>query len=95
MPTDTPSSHYTVIKASAGSGKTYRLTEELTERLARVNADGTPEVRPSQIIATTFTRKAAAELSGRIRERLVDKGQLTQASAVPTGEPSMKEMRNR
>lgn len=84
MPTDTPSSHYTVIKASAGSGKTYRLTEELTERLARVNADGTPEVRPSQIIATTFTRKAAAELSGRIRERLVDKGQLTQASAVPT-----------
>lgn len=77
-------SKYTVIKASAGSGKTYRLTEELTERLARVNADGTPEIRPSDIIATTFTRKAAAELSGRIRERLVDEGQLSQAAAMPT-----------
>ncbi|MDN6258640.1 MAG: UvrD-helicase domain-containing protein, partial [Corynebacterium sp.] len=47
---------WTIIKASAGSGKTYRLTELLTERLRRVDADGTHPYRPSQIIATTFTR---------------------------------------
>lgn len=84
MSADRSPSHYTVIKASAGSGKTYRLTQELTERLSRRRADGTPEFRPSEIIATTFTRKAAAELSGRIREHLVDSGELAQAAAMPT-----------
>lgn len=74
---------WTVIRASAGSGKTYRLTELLTERLTRLDADGTPHYRPSQIIATTFTRAAAAELKDRIRSSLVDAGLLTQAAALP------------
>jgi ATP-dependent helicase/nuclease subunit A len=74
---------YLVIKASAGSGKTYRVTEELVERLSRTRADDTPALRPDQIIATTFTRKAAAELSGRIREKLLEAGMLTQAAEVP------------
>lgn len=75
---------WTIIKASAGSGKTYRLTELLTERLRRVDADGTHPYRPSQIIATTFTRAAAAELKERIRTTLVDDGLLEQAAALPT-----------
>ncbi|MCJ7858367.1 UvrD-helicase domain-containing protein [Corynebacterium kalidii] len=75
---------WTIIKASAGSGKTYRLTELLTERLRRVDADGTHPYRPSQIIATTFTRAAAAELKERIRGTLVDDGLLEQAAALPT-----------
>ena len=72
---------YTIIKASAGSGKTYRLTQELANRLA--NAQGSAQLHPSEIIATTFTRKAAQELKHRIREYLVDENQLAQASALP------------
>ena len=72
---------YTIIKASAGSGKTYRLTQELADRLA--NGEGPAQLHPSEIIATTFTRKAAQELKHRIREYLVDENQLSQASALP------------
>lgn len=79
----TSSTTWTIIKASAGSGKTYRLTELLSERLSRTT-DGRPDLRPSQIIATTFTRAAAAELTDRIRTGLVDKGLFEQAAALPT-----------
>ncbi|MDN6387005.1 MAG: UvrD-helicase domain-containing protein [Corynebacterium sp.] len=67
---------WTIIKASAGSGKTYRLTELLTERLRRVDADGTHPYRPSQLSAAPVTRAAAAELKARIRTTLVDDGLL-------------------
>jgi len=72
---------YTIIKASAGSGKTYRLTQELANRLA--NEDRVAQLHPSQIIATTFTRKAAQELKHRIRQYLVGENQLSQAAALP------------
>ena len=45
-----------IITASAGSGKTYRLSTLLHEKIA------SGEVRPEAVIATTFTKKAAAEL---------------------------------
>lgn len=77
-------SAYTIIRASAGSGKTYSLVQLLTERLRAVDADGLPLLRPDQVIATTFTIKAAGELSTRIREHLVEEGLLDQAAAVPT-----------
>ena len=54
-----------MIKASAGSGKTYRLMEELTECIKA----GT---RPEGLLATTFTVKAAAELQSRIRKKLLE-----------------------
>ena len=72
---------YTIIKASAGSGKTYRLTQELAKRLT--DGEGPAQLHPSQMIATTFTRKAAQELKHRIREYLVDENQLSQAAALP------------
>jgi len=75
---------YTIIRASAGSGKTYSLVDLLTRRLRAVDGHGVPQLRPDQVIATTFTRKAAGELSTRIRERLVEEGLLRQASAMPT-----------
>ena len=53
--------------ASAGTGKTYRLVQDI---VAEVLA-GTP---PHRILATTFTKKAAAELAGRIRATLIDRG---------------------
>lgn len=60
----------TFISAGAGSGKTYRLTEQLFDELVAEN----DPVRADGIIATTFTKKAAIELEGRVRKKLVEKG---------------------
>ena len=48
-----------VIRASAGTGKTYQLTN----RFVRLLASG---VAPEAILAATFTRKAAGEILERI-----------------------------
>jgi ATP-dependent helicase/nuclease subunit A len=61
-------SHVRFISAGAGSGKTYRLTEEFERALVD---DG---IEPRRVIGTTFTVKAAAELRGRVRERLIQSG---------------------
>jgi hypothetical protein len=55
-----------LLRASAGTGKTYQLVEAYA---ALVLDEG---LRPSEIIAISFTRKAAAELRLRIRQRLLD-----------------------
>ena len=62
-----------IISAGAGSGKTYRLTQEMVKLLR----DGT---RASGIIATTFTSKAAAELQERVRTKLLEEGLTEQAN---------------
>ena len=61
-------SHVTFVSAGAGSGKTWRLTEELERLLAEDGVD------PARIIGTTFTVKAAAELRERVRDRLIASG---------------------
>jgi len=48
-----------LVRASAGTGKTYQLTG----RLIRLLIGGAP---PSSILATTFTRKAAGEILKRV-----------------------------
>ncbi|MDP9883158.1 ATP-dependent exoDNAse (exonuclease V) beta subunit [Sinomonas atrocyanea] len=55
----------TMVSASAGTGKTYTLTEKIVQEIAT----GTPAER---IMATTFTKKAAGELRERIAARLLD-----------------------
>ena len=62
--------HVTFISAGAGSGKTYRLTEELEKALLA------GETAPAGIIGTTFTVKAATELRERVRHRLLAAGHL-------------------
>ena len=52
------------INAGAGSGKTTRLTEILSEKL------GNGDFRPSEVILTTFTELAASEFREKSRERL-------------------------
>ena len=56
-----------LIRASAGTGKTYRLTERIVEAVRS-------GVQPERIMATTFTVKAAAELRTRVREALARQG---------------------
>jgi DNA helicase II / ATP-dependent DNA helicase PcrA len=52
------------VIAGAGSGK----SETMAARLVWLVAGGL--VRPERVLGLTFTRKAAAELSGRVRSRL-------------------------
>ncbi|MFG0587257.1 UvrD-helicase domain-containing protein [Acinetobacter sp. YQ_14] len=54
-----------LIEASAGTGKTYTLSS----LMVRIFLE---KYLPNQVIATTFTRAAAAELKTRIRLRLVE-----------------------
>jgi ATP-dependent helicase/nuclease subunit A len=55
--------HHELIRASAGTGKTYQLTNRYLRLLFLTEA-------PERIIALTFTRKAAAEFFEKIFHRL-------------------------
>ena len=68
-----------VVTASAGSGKTHRLSTGLVDLLL----DGKAE--PEGVLAITYTRKAAAELESRIRETLLAKGKTDLAGRVRDG----------
>ncbi len=63
----TPIGHVMIL-ASAGSGKTYRLTN----RFVRLLALGAP---PERIVALTFTRKAAGEFFDEILNKLAHAAQ--------------------
>ena len=67
------------ISAGAGSGKTFTLTQRIAAALADP-ASGVDDI--DQICAITFTRKAAAELKGRVRSTLRAQGRLDQAMKV-------------
>lgn len=64
------------ISAGAGSGKTHRLTEILRRELTG------KQIRPSGVIATTFTKKAATELRERVREHLLGQGDFALSNAM-------------
>ncbi|MDB4542780.1 UvrD-helicase domain-containing protein [bacterium] len=63
----------TVVPAGAGSGKTYRIKQDLGKWVE----DGL--VAPDKIVAVTFTEAAASELRDRIRRRLLELDRLEDA----------------
>lgn len=71
-----------VIRASAGTGKTFRLASEFVDKLA---PSPHHTIEPDTIIATTFTNKASRELSQRVRQQLIKTNQWTAAQSVLGG----------
>jgi exodeoxyribonuclease V beta subunit len=59
--------HGLIVEASAGTGKTYSVAAIVTRELALRE-----DLRIGQILITTFTQNAAAELRDRVRRRLVE-----------------------
>ena len=65
----------TYINAGAGSGKTYTLTQILTDLIKE-------GVQPEQVILTTFTTKAASEFKEKAKAFLFEKGLYDEASRL-------------
>jgi ATP-dependent exoDNAse (exonuclease V) beta subunit len=59
--------HFTLLKASAGSGKTYALTERFVQFLL---SDKIPGNRLGNILAITFSNNASKEMKERVLEWL-------------------------
>ena len=68
-----------LLAAGAGSGKTGVLVERFVRD---VIGEGSEPIAVDQILGITFTRAAAAEMRGRIRERLNDRGRPELATEV-------------
>lgn len=64
------------ISAGAGSGKTYTLTQRLAQHI--INGD----VKPEEVILTTFTDKAAAEFRERAKAVLYENGMFEEADQL-------------
>lgn len=66
----------TYINAGAGSGKTYSLTELLSDVL------GNKKARPDEVILTTFTVKAANDFKEKSKAKLFGKGLFEEANML-------------
>src|SRR5262245_12060743 len=62
-------SYHLAVSAGAGTGKTYALVENYVQALLGLDGSGIKK-RPEQILALTFTKKAAQEMRVRIAKRL-------------------------
>ena len=84
-----------VIKASAGSGKTYQLTYEYIKLLLGVKRKGHYELahendheRHRHILAVTFTNKA----TGEMKERIVKELAILSGKVEGKSSPYMKDL---
>ena len=80
VPTSASASGVLLIGASAGSGKTTRLSREVTRAIDPAAPD---RIAVDALAAVTYTRKGAAELVDRIRGALISAGEATEAARLP------------
>jgi len=71
-----------LFSASAGTGKTYTLSKELVKAVTGTGDETGGDVRPTGLLATTFTNKAASELAERLRGALVEAGRQDDADLL-------------
>lgn len=74
-----------MVSAGAGSGKTFTLTQRIAYALTEPFSTESQEPFAQsidQVLAITFTKKAAAELKSRIKQKLLDLGLSSQALKV-------------
>lgn len=64
-----------LVAAGAGSGKTRMLTERIVNALVPGRVEGWEPVDISQVVAITFTAKAAGEITTRVRSALREAGE--------------------
>lgn len=69
-----------LISAGAGSGKTFTLTQRIAYALLNTSASGVSDV--DEILAITFTEKAAAEIKARVKSTLREEGLSDQALKI-------------
>ena len=70
----------TIVNASAGSGKTTRLTKHVADA---VSPSAAHPIQLEGLFAVTYTRKAHGELTARIRRKLVEEGAFDLARELP------------
>jgi exodeoxyribonuclease V beta subunit len=73
--------HGLVVEASAGTGKTYAVAAIVTLEIAEHK-----DLRIGEILITTFTRNAAAELRDRVRTRLTETAENLRRGTNPAGD---------
>ena len=71
-----------MVSAGAGSGKTFTLTQRIAYALSEGGPDASPLQSIDQVMAITFTKKAAAELKSRIKRQLAGMGLVEEALKV-------------
>ena len=71
-----------MVSAGAGSGKTFTLTQRVAYALAPGEGKAPYLASVGELLAITFTTKAAAELKGRIKGLLIEEGLEEEALSV-------------
>ena len=66
----------TFIYAGAGSGKTHKLTDLLFEKI------NNKEITASEVVLTTFTKKAANEIKERAQAKLLTENSFEAANSL-------------
>ncbi len=73
----------TVLEASAGTGKTYQITNLVLRLVTEKN------IPMRKLLVVTFTRAATAELVDRTRRRLAEAIRVVEAGRAPVDDPAM------
>ncbi len=70
------------LNAGAGSGKTFYLTKTFADKVLEHSENSSKGCTPSQVIMTTFSEKAAADIKRDARTRFLENNLMTEAAEL-------------